>query len=349
MGGAGEGEGGGNLAMSEKAPTEFGDPDYQFLLDSLVADGDGNWFADEEEERDPTYDPNEEEEEEEEESDDDDDVDSTSRDSGSSSTSSSSGDDFEDDEDDAIPLQEVEELLAETGAMSYLANLPQQHVQAHAPTAAPTRNAQGRLLVPLLPSHPGPRFGLSPGTWQALMHTGVREDERGRLASQMVRHLQLLVQNGAVMAHNLALNQGGEGEGEREEKEAFLDVQAMVKDVHTLRDKAWRYFGFEPGPTGKGAYRERLVSTSTAAATATGDGAGGGGGRDRGGGAGATEGRRRKRNSRNRSSSSSSSCSSKGREIIASPVALPRELKGDQSLLWTYQESRLLLSSSASD
>eukprot|EP00624_Nannochloropsis_granulata_P006742 evm.model.NODE_51163_length_26315_cov_26.879385.3 len=111
----------------------------------------------------------------------------------------------------------------------------------------------------------------------------------------MVRHLQLLVQNGAVMAHNLALNQGGGGEGGGEEKEAFLDVQAMVKDVHTLRDKAWQYFGFEPGPTGKGAYRERVMSTTTAPAPAPAASGGGEGGGSRGGVSGSNGGTKKKK------------------------------------------------------
>jgi hypothetical protein len=41
-----------------------------------------------------------------------------------------------------------------------------------------------------------------------------------------------------------------------EAKAALGEVQAMVKDIRGIRDRAWAYFGFEPGPTGKGAYRD---------------------------------------------------------------------------------------------
>jgi hypothetical protein len=279
-------EGGGDLALSERALSEFGDPDYQLFLQSLVGDGDDFLFADEEEEKDPTYVPHEEEggrargrdgtgaEDA-----------SDAESSGSGSMGSSEeeeeeegGEEEEEEEEDEIPLQEVEELLADNGAMDYLSSLREQWAppvstsggdggrgagpgggrgqgSERQGSAFPPRSAQGRPLVPLFPSHPGPRFGLSPSAWQALMHTGVREEERGRLASQMARHVQLLVQNGAVLAHDL---QGGkEGGGEEGRRWALGEVEAMVRDIHTLRNKAWEYFGYEPGPTGKGIYRER--------------------------------------------------------------------------------------------
>ncbi len=60
-GGMGGGGGGGDgFALSERAMSEFGDPDYQMFLQSLVNDGDDFLFADEEEDGDPTYDPKEE-------------------------------------------------------------------------------------------------------------------------------------------------------------------------------------------------------------------------------------------------------------------------------------------------
>lgn len=79
----------------------------------------------------------------------------------------------------------MEELLRDSGFRSYLTSTqpqqqqPQQQGKAagagasaatgRVPLVAPAGGGGGgggRQLVPLLPNHPGPRFGLSPGSWQ---------------------------------------------------------------------------------------------------------------------------------------------------------------------------------------
>lgn len=58
----GSGGYGDGFVLSERAMSEFGDPDYQMFLQSLVNDGDDFLFADEEDDddADPTYDPRQE-------------------------------------------------------------------------------------------------------------------------------------------------------------------------------------------------------------------------------------------------------------------------------------------------
>ena len=60
---------------------------------------------------------------------------------------------------------------------------------------------------------------------------------------------QLLVQSGAIMSHALALS-GGEDVPTVATHPSLIEIQGMVKDIHTLRDKAWNFFRFEPGPNG---------------------------------------------------------------------------------------------------
>lgn len=172
------------------------------------------------------------------------------------------------------------------------------------------------------------------------MHTAVTEDERCRLASQMVRHLQLLVQvrnsinmrfvsavstnphprslpspththshppkppsphthlqTGAMVAHEVAAATPPQPPPNpllppplppplppkaQEAKKALGEIQAMVSDIHGIRDRAWEYFGFEPGPTGKGAYRDPDGRPPSLVGSLEEEKGGGGGGKGKG-------------------------------------------------------------------
>lgn len=58
----------------------------------------------------------------------------------------------------------------------------------------------------------------------------------------------------------------------------------MVSDIHGIRDRAWAYFGFEPGPSGKGAYRDPDGRPPSLVGSLEEEkGGGGGGGKGKGG------------------------------------------------------------------